>query len=249
MKISDHVVALQDAGSRLVEAAARAGLDAPVPTCPGWRVRDLLGHVGGVHRWAAAHVATARAEPFADDEKAAFFSAPDDDGLLDWFRAGHGALVRTLEDADPGVTCWTFLRAPSPLAFWARRQAHETAIHRIDAESAAGDVTSLDPALAADGVDELFGGFLPRRRGRLVSDPPVSLAVQATDHPTAWTIRVEPDGRTITQGLHEADCVVTGPATGLYLLLWNRAGVEGLDVRGDRSVLALWREKATITWG
>ncbi|GAA3441655.1 hypothetical protein Pve01_30130 [Planomonospora venezuelensis] len=262
--------ALRDAGLRLAEAAALAGPDAPVPTCPGWRVRDLLGHTGGVHRWAAAHVAAARAEPFTDGEQAQFFTAPGDDGLLDWFRAGHAALVRTLEEADPSVTCWTFLRAPTPLAFWARRQAHETTVHRIDAESAAAGVlppgapggtvpgrtapggagggAPVDPALAADGVDELFDGFLARRRGRLVADPPVSLAVRATDRPTAWTIRVEPGGRTITPGAHDADCVVSGPAAGLYLLLWNRADAEGLDVRGDRDVLALWREKAAITW-
>ncbi|GIH92280.1 maleylpyruvate isomerase family mycothiol-dependent enzyme [Planobispora siamensis] len=263
MEIKEHLSSLQDAGVRLAAAAERAGVDAPVPTCPGWRVRDLLEHLGGVHRWAAAYVATGRTEPFTDEEEAVFFTAPDDAGLVGWFREGHAALVRTLREADPGVTCWAFLRAPSPLAFWARRQAHETMIHMIDAEAAAAAssggaapgsdpmaraVASFTPAFAADGVDELFDGFLPRRRGRLVADPPISLAVRATDHPTAWTIRVEPDGRAVTSGAHDADCVVSGPARELYLMLWNRGGAEALDVRGDRSVLDLWREKAVIVW-
>ncbi|GAA3164735.1 maleylpyruvate isomerase family mycothiol-dependent enzyme [Planomonospora alba] len=249
METAEHIAALHDAGVRLAAAAARAGLDAPVPTCPGWSVRDLLGHLGGVHRWAAAHVAGARTEPFTDEEEAGFFTAPDGDGLLGWFREGHAALVGTLKGADPDVECWTFLRAPSPLAFWARRQAHETAVHLADAQAAAGDgPPSFDPAFAADGVDELFGGFLPRRRGRLVSDPPVSLAVRATDHPTAWTIRVEPERRVVTPGVREADCVVSGPAAELYLMLWNRGSADRLDVRGDRSLLDLWRERALITW-
>ncbi|GIH78016.1 maleylpyruvate isomerase family mycothiol-dependent enzyme [Planobispora longispora] len=244
------MTALDDSGVRLAEAAAQAGLDAPVPTCPGWTVQDLLDHTGGVHRWATAYVATGKTEPFTDEEKAEFFSAPAGETLIDWFRDGHAALVRTLREADPALECWAFLRAPSPLAFWARRQAHETTIHRVDAESAAGKITPIDPVLAADGVDELFDGFFARPRGRLVADPPVSLAVRATDQPAAWTIRVEPEGRTIAPGVRDdADCVVSGPATGLYLLLWNRVDADGLDVHGDRDVLALWREKARVVWG
>ncbi|GGS78369.1 hypothetical protein GCM10010156_41320 [Planobispora rosea] len=240
---------MRDAGVRMAEAASQAGLDAPVPTCPGWTVRDLLGHTGGVHRWATAYVATGKAEPFTDEEETEFFSCPADDTLISWFRDGHAALVGTLEQADPDLACWAFLRAPSPLAFWARRQAHETTIHRVDAESATGKITPIDPALAADGVDELFDGFYARPRGRLVADPPVSLAVRATDRAASWTIRVEPDGRTVTPGARDdADCVISGPAAELYLLLWNRADAGGLDVRGDRDVLALWREKARILW-
>jgi hypothetical protein len=34
----------------------------------------------------------------------------------------------------------------------------------------------------------------------------------------------------------------------VYLALWNRRGFDGLDVRGDRSVLDLWRGLATIRW-
>src|SRR6478735_8851838 len=31
-------------------AAARLGVDAPVPTCEGWTVHDVVGHLGRVHR-------------------------------------------------------------------------------------------------------------------------------------------------------------------------------------------------------
>ena len=48
-------------------------------------------------------------------------------------------LIEALDSASPDLEAWTFLPAPSPLAMLARRQAHETAIHRYDAESAADD--------------------------------------------------------------------------------------------------------------
>ena len=38
---------------RALLAAAKSGLDAPVPACPGWVVADVLGHMGRVHRSVA----------------------------------------------------------------------------------------------------------------------------------------------------------------------------------------------------
>jgi uncharacterized protein (TIGR03083 family) len=249
MRIADHIAVLDDDGRRLADVAESAGLDADVPTCPGWRVRDLLGHLGGVHRWAASYVTTGRPGPCTDEEKAAFFTPVPDDRLVGWFRDGHRALVDTLADAGETMTCWTFLPAPSPLAFWARRQAHETAIHRADAESVIAGVPRWDPVFAGDGIAELFHGFFSRPRGRLVADPARSLAVAASDADAAWTITIGPESRSVTADQQPADLTITGPAVDLYLLLWNRVGTERLDLRGDPAVLALWRERATVTWG
>ncbi|GII21122.1 hypothetical protein Pme01_07190 [Planosporangium mesophilum] len=230
----------------MADAAERAGVDTEIPACPGWRIRDLLGHLGGVHRWAASYVTTGRNEPFRRDGLAEFAAPDADDALVGWFREGHRALVDTLASADESVTCWTFLPAPSPLAFWARRQAHETAIHRADAESVTGGVPDWDPEFAADGVDELLNGFVSRPRGRLVADPPRSMAVAATDVDAAWTIMIGPDSRRVDPGADAADLTLTGRANDLYLMLWNRRGADGLDVRGDRAVLDLWRQQARI---
>jgi uncharacterized protein (TIGR03083 family) len=90
-------------------------------------------------------------------------AGPPDGQLHDWYLSGLDALVSGLASADPGMPAWTFLPAPSPLAFWARRQAHETAIHRADAELAAGSRPSYPAELAADGVDELLTGFTARQ--------------------------------------------------------------------------------------
>lgn len=134
MKIPEYVETLDRDGRLLAAAAGKAGVEAKVATCPGWQVRDLLRHTGMVHRWATAFVAEGHTSYHPDG------GLPELDGeeLLAWFREGHGRLVDTLSAAPPDVECWSFLPAPSPLAFWARRQAHETTVHRVDAESALG---------------------------------------------------------------------------------------------------------------
>ncbi|HTW99039.1 MAG TPA: maleylpyruvate isomerase N-terminal domain-containing protein, partial [Acidimicrobiales bacterium] len=121
LSVAEHVCALREAGRRLADAAAAAGLDAAVPACEGWTVRDLTGHIGGVHRWATSIVAGARSEATSNDEDEVFFTAPGE-GVIDWFEGGVVALIEALEAADPSLDCWTFFEAPSPLAFWARRQ-------------------------------------------------------------------------------------------------------------------------------
>jgi len=248
MQVNDYIAVIRGESAALADSADLAGLDAAVPYCPGWQVRDVVQHTGGVQRWATAYVARGRVEPFDDEEEAAFFTDPEDEALVAWFRTGGAALADTLASADPDLAAFQFLPAASPRLFWARRQAHEVAIHRADADAAAGRASAYDPAFAADGIAELISCFHARSRSKLVADPPVSLSVRATDADCAWTIRIEPAGRVITPEALEADCALTGPASDLYLALWNRRSTDGIDLRGDASVFDLWRERSPITW-
>ncbi|MFD9645724.1 maleylpyruvate isomerase N-terminal domain-containing protein [Streptomyces sp. NPDC059082] len=162
MTITEHIDALEAAGRGLADAAAQAGPDAEVPTCPGWRVRDLLRHTAMVHRWATTLVAEARTSYHPGDGETTL----DGEELLAHFREGHARLVATLRAAPESLECWTFLPAPSPLAFWARRQAHETTVHRADAESALGGGPGpVNPAVAGGGGVRLGGGVHCRRAG------------------------------------------------------------------------------------
>ncbi|HEY3870209.1 MAG TPA: maleylpyruvate isomerase family mycothiol-dependent enzyme [Actinocrinis sp.] len=248
MDFEGHLKALREQGPLVVQAAEQAGLDAPTPTCPQWRVADLLAHVGGVHRWATGYIGTGLDRLPTQEERDVLFATPADEELLPWYRDAHRALVSALEAPDAGAnTIWSFYpQAPAPIAFWARRQAHEAAIHRADAQIAAGMPVEFDPGFAADGIGELLGGLLARPRGSLVADPPTSLGVSATDAEAEWTLLIGRDSRTAIPERREADCLLRGPARDLYLLLWNRAGVEGIEVRGDSAVLDLWRSKAGI---
>ncbi len=265
-----HISCLAEQGELLASGAASAGLDAVVPTCPGWQVRDLLRHTGFVHRWAAGYVADQRAEMIGTPDDAGLLRSGPADGLLvDWFREGHAALVHVLQQADPELACWTFLEAPSALAFWARRQAHETTVHRADAQLAADPaarVSPVPPRLAADGIDELVMGF-----GRWVAvrglraDPPMALGIHAidagqrggpggpighrSDDGTAhWLITMAPDRAEVSRGPGIADCHVWGRSSDLYLMLWNRAGTTGLEVAGDTAALAAWSAQFRVTW-
>jgi uncharacterized protein (TIGR03083 family) len=246
MDIASHIDALRTDGERLADAAVEAGLDATVPHCPGWSVRDLVRHLSGVHRWAATNVTYGRA---SQEQAAAAFDAPDDDELMAWFRSGHEALVRTLAEASPALEAWSFLPAPSPLAFWARRQAHETAIHRGDAEAAAGIKPSHDASFAADGIDELLAGFMSRSGGRLTSDPGVRLAVAPIEVPRAWTMWIGPSETRCDPRAEAADATVRGSAGDLYEFLWNRLDRDAIEVDGDPAVLDLWRAHANVRWG
>ena len=254
MEIAEHVDALRQQGESLADAAERAGLDATVPPCAPWLVKDLLRHTGYVHRWAARHV-TECPDQIIDgpSEEEILRGGTDDAGLLAWFRAGHAALVHTLATADPAVKCPTFIAAPSPLAFWARRQAHETAIHRADADSASGATPGYEADFAADGIDELVMGFGRRRKYQPAADGGLRLRVVATDTADAWSVearegRLHP-GRD-ADGEQEAGCTVSGPASGLYLYLWNRADAAraGVTITGDPGLLSAWQASVCVRW-
>jgi uncharacterized protein (TIGR03083 family) len=250
MEVAEHIDQIRRQGALLAEAARGTDLDTPIPTTPEWSMRDLVRHVGDVHRWAAAHVAEERLKPIGRDELIEVAGAlPDDAGLIDWFRDGHARLVQTLQDADPDVRCWTFLPAPSPLAFWARRQAHETGIHRADAESPGGELTPFSTDIAVDGIEELLLGFFRGDGSAHPSDHPTTLYVRATDADAGWLAYLGERSVRSDQEIPSADCAVRGTASDLYLLLWNRRPPDGLDVTGNPAVLDLWRKEGQIHWG
>ena len=255
--VASYLSALNNEGERLADAAQLAGLRAGVPACPAWSVSDLLRHTSYVHRWAADIVAERITHPVDElAEEQVLQQGPDDERLLGWFREGHEALVRTLAEADPDLNCWSFLSAPSPLAFWARRQAHETAIHRVDAEQAAAAAAKGRLPVRArvrGGRRRRASHGLPRpqhpprrlaRPGRQPGDPGGGRAGRAA----GWLVTGRLGGAAVARGTGPADCTVTGPARDLYLLLWNRGRADGLRVTGDASVLAAFRGAVYVTW-
>lgn len=246
------IAGLNDAGERLAHAARRAGLGAEVPSCPDWTMRDLLFHTNAVHRWATRYVSEGLEAPIREhrggDPVRDAEHRPADGELLDIFREGYTALAAALKGAPDDVRCWTFLPAPSPVAFWARRQLHETTIHRIDAELAAGATTAIDPAVATDGIDELLTGFVVRRREKLRSERTRSLGVHTTDTDAHWHLTVSNEPVAAEHTDKAADATVRGPAAEVYLALWNRLPLTKVDAGGDAELLAGWPELVRIRW-
>jgi uncharacterized protein (TIGR03083 family) len=251
LTIDQHLAALRDAVSAFARHAADAGLDVPVPTCPDWTVRRLIGHQGMVHRWAAANLRGRSIE--VDATERAGRRAPDP---VDWLRDGAIDLVAAITEASDDVRTIVFLNdAPPPRAFWARRQCHETTIHAVDALSAAlaryprAADTWIDAAVAVDGIDELLRGFMTRNKSRLRSDDPLAIGVLADESPDGWLVEVTPNPAVVTIASRDevadrADVRLEGPAVAVYLTLWNRS--DELDV--DEAARNPWRS-APITWG
>jgi uncharacterized protein (TIGR03083 family) len=249
MRIDEYVAQLRDDGELLAQAVAKAGPDAQVPFCPDWSVRELAHHMGAVHRWATVYVRDARPEPVPEEhEPIVWGPMPGDAALAGWLRTGHAALVATLAAAPDDVACWSFMPAPSPRAFWARRQAHETAIHRADAQGAVGAVDGWPTEFAVDGIEELLFGFYGRPSPRLRQERARSLALRATDADRGWTLHIGPEGLRVDQEAGRADGAIDATAVDLYLLLWNRRTLDGLTVNGDPSLLDAWRGSANVRW-
>ena len=127
-------------------------LERPVPTCPGWTFRQLATHLGRGHRWAAQIVATRATTPIPMREVPDGKLPQDPAQHALWLNAGADRVIEavTAAGSDP---VWT-LAGIGPASFWARRRAHEAAVHLADAQLAAGRDVDLAPEVAADGVDE-----------------------------------------------------------------------------------------------
>ena len=157
---------------RFGDVARDAELEAPVPSCPGWSVRDLVVHLGGVHQWAAHAVVEGnphlRPEPPADEGRS---------GLTAWYRRHASHLVEVLTSTSTDAPAWTLDDRNPTAQFWMRRQVHETVMHTWDAENALGRPQPLDPSLAWDGVLEVRDVIYPRqvRLGRV---QPLSRAIR-----------------------------------------------------------------------
>ncbi|WP_026929147.1 maleylpyruvate isomerase family mycothiol-dependent enzyme [Glycomyces tenuis] len=254
MNIGDQINVLRTEGERIAIAGGELALNAAVPTCPGWSVKDLLTHIGTVHRWATAIVARALAhDPRQRDFQHVVGPLPHDELLVDWVRLGLGELVETLEAAPDDLQCWQVFASESSKRFWVRRQAHETTIHRVDAEQARGDeISPVNRDFAADGIDELLLGFHGRPTSRVRALHPSVLHIHAIDLAPGrgdWYIHPTDAGPLVTfNEVESPHCTIEGPVELLYLALWNRLPFDDLTVSGDPALLQLWRNYSAVRW-
>jgi uncharacterized protein (TIGR03083 family) len=232
MQKADFLVALRRDGAAFADACDRAGLATSVPSCPGWTVSDLLWHLKEVHDFWRTIVGEARDswEGYAPAER------PTDESLPAAYLDGLALTIAVLEAADAESPNWTWTNDHT--AGWVqRRMAQETAVHRWDAEEAAGTVRPIEAHLASDGIDEFLHHFLDWR-----SDAPSpvvgSVHLHCTDVAGEWTVR-EGDGRfDVTREHAKGDCALRGAASDILLVLWRRLPLVTTDVVGDAEVAA-----------
>jgi uncharacterized protein (TIGR03083 family) len=239
--------------SDALAAAAQRGLEPAVPSCPGWTVRDVVGHTGAVHRQKEQIVRERWTDGGPD------LVEPPATDLIEWFLAGSGMLLETLADTNPLIPVYSWYPPDQSVGFWCRRMAHETAIHRVDAELGHGIVNPVEPALASDGIDEVLTVMIegyPEWATPTATDE--TLRIECTDQPGSWSMRfitwsgAGPESGTVYRDqpgivLDEsarAASVIRGSACDLDLFLWGRAQKGRLALVGDTSLVDRLRDIA-----
>lgn len=255
---------------RLLAAAAH-GVPAgkPIPGCPGLTVAETVHHVAAGYRAARRWVRDG-ARPRGPDRpmrtEAEVLSSADEpvqtaviDDLLGALDEVHSELAAHAPD-EPCPTGWP---VDETCGFVRRRLAHETTVHRVDVQAAAGrHVDPVPPDIAIDGIDEILRLWLGHRLGELgiVGNYRATVAVHAGGH--EWIVRVGPagaevlgaadvgaDGSTTPEGnapltgpaAWVTDAAVSGSPAGIYLWLWGRLPDRVVVVDGDHDAAAqLW---------
>lgn len=222
-------------------ATAPADLGRPVPTCPEWDVAGLIGHTSWVHRYATAVL---DAGPGAKVDPRTLPTAPEGDAVLHWYRDGLASMLDTMSRVDLGGSYRTFI-GPQPGSWWARRMAHETTVHRWDAQAAIGAPDPIRPEVAVDGVDEALDTYVIRRFDHeRFGSTGQTVHLHATDTDGEWFLTMDPAGVTWERGHRKGDVALRGPASALQLWVMSRLPTEDLDVVGDAGIARSWQDAA-----
>lgn len=253
MNKSEYLKAFRNEADTFLVAAER-GLDAPVPACPEWTLRELVIHLGGAYANVGA-VCRARAIEHADvrrvtDENETVRAGREAGreraaGLIAWFRSQAADLEILLRDLDPDQPVFTCGPARQQGGFWHRRMAQETAVHRWDAESVHGQPRPIETDLAVDGLEEIADTLIAssRRQSKLAGTGERYL-IRPTDTERAWLVRFDADRFEVEHSAGPADVTLGGTASDLLLYLWQRVPRECISIEGAPAVLDRYFELA-----
>ena len=226
MPRDDYLDVIRSNGEALIAAAERAP-SAHVRCCPEWAMPDLLWHIAEVDLFWASIASGAAVDPSEYEEP----PRPADTELPAFAREQLENLLRVLRATDPSKEVFSW--APQKdVAFIYRRMAHETIIHRWDAEDAAGTTPEIDAELASDGVDEFLSFFL-----RPTDVEPGSVHLHATDTPGEWVVRFGDGAPQLSREHAKGDAALRGDAADLILALWERVPLSKLEVIGDATAV------------
>jgi uncharacterized protein (TIGR03083 family) len=240
--------ALRTEGPAFRVAVLDADLTSPVPSCPEWTVADLIKHLGGVYAKVAGHVGRGVTSP--PDLPSGVFPEPAPGAdLVAWWDEAYQRIVSLLDSLDPDLPAWNWAPQRKRAAFWFRRMAHETAVHRWDAQFATINAEPIEPKLAADGISEVLDTWLPAGRRKALTDVPGVIRLSASDLDHDWLVRLRPGGGVALLDIdtlldsdgHHQRAVVRGSASDLLLVLYGRIDPDVLDVQGDERLLEALR--------
>lgn len=260
MSGEDHRRTLDITARALASRIGGSDPDAAVPDCPGWTVRDLVLHTGGLYRWSARLVAERiTVETWRSQMN---FSYPDELATAAELAAWTTEVIAPMIDAfsvDEWTPVWTWGQSQRA-RFWPRRMLFETVVHGLDldramAGSAPVDLT-LDDPVAIDCLDEMLE--LVASRGRWAREPDPRPAVTGTvvlapdDVGVTWRIRCRSTGMWWDRGADRADATLRGPIGELIALVHQRGrldrpvGSQAVEVDGDLGLAIDWLDRLTF---
>lgn len=223
-----------------LSAVARGGLERDVPSCPGWTVRTLVDHVAQVyeHKIACTEL-LAEPDPWPPEW-------PADRDSVAWMDDARRRLISLLRERGPAAPSKTWWEPDQTVGFWARRMAHETAIHRVDAELAFGSPTPVEPGLATDGVDEVLEVVLSGDWSEAPRDELTGRRVAVETGGRRWLVRLDRTwvGFSRDGEADAPDLTVSGDPSGVLLWLWGRGGA--VETSGDQEVVGLLLDRLKL---
>lgn len=239
---------LERDGTRLAAAARHGELDVPVPTCPGWTVGDCVAHTADVYQHKIACMRLQRRPDEYPGEP------PEGVDVVDWFDTSLAALLAELRDRGPGAPSYTWWPVDQTVGFWYRRMAQETAVHRVDVEDARDEPTLVAADLAIDGIDEVLDAFMsngwdtvtPEEWGAVDPRAGVGKTIAMRSGGRVWRSTLGPDRIALARHDGPADASVSGDPAAVLLWLWGRRPDSVVDLGGERSALAAFRDRLRI---
>jgi uncharacterized protein (TIGR03083 family) len=223
-------------GWRLAEAAD-GNIDMPVPSCPGWSVRDLVAHVAQVYEHKIQCTRLGRApDPWPP-------AWPQADEPVPWLRDAHSRLLQMFDESEATTPSATWWPMDQTVGFWARRMAHETAVHRVDAELASGGSTPIDSALATDGVDEVLHIMLAGDWSDDADDAMTGQVIDISTGGRSWRVVLDREAVSVSDEASEADAMLTGDPSDVLLWLWGRVPDDRVEQAGDPEAHRLMRTR------
>ena len=232
-------VELLRADAARLRAVADIGLEEPVPSCPGWQVRDVVAHTAEVYQHK---VACTRLQAEPDPWPPAEHAQREPRALFDEALA---ELLDLFATAGPDGASFTWWPPDQSVGFWMRRMALETAVHRLDAELGHQMVTPVDARLALDGIDELLVMMIAgddwAEHGTV---EPVNATLRIISDARTWTAEVDAGVILIDRSAAgEAAVEVSGEPGDVFAWLWGRAGLDRLLVDGDEAAARAFRRR------
>lgn len=225
-------------------AGSETGLAAPVPSCPEWTVLDLVHHVSKIYLTVRSHVSRGVTSRPEDHPARELGELPTGAAAVQWWTDEYEALLELFDTLDPQLAAWNWAPQSKQASFWFRRMAHETAVHRWDAQTAVGRVEPIETALAADTVAEVLDSWLPAGRRRGPADRTGVVQLVATDAEQEWFVRLRNEGVALLDTAtwldhddHHTRVLARGTASDLALALWGRVPFDVLEIAGEASLL------------